>query len=64
MKKRWCGMFDQIGDLSIGLVFGIVLTLVSGSLIGLGVGSLLGIGFAVAPNLSKRRSRNDIPQAR
>ncbi|MCT4796044.1 hypothetical protein [Exiguobacterium alkaliphilum] len=57
-------MFDRIGDLSIGLVFGIVLTLLSGSLIGLGVGSLLGIGFAVAPNLSKRRSRNDIPQAR
>ncbi|MCT4783394.1 MULTISPECIES: hypothetical protein [Exiguobacterium] len=57
-------MFDRIGDISIGFMFGIVFMLLTDSMIGLVVGSLLGIGFAITPYLSNRRSRDDMPQVR
>lgn len=57
-------MFDRMGDVSIGLVFGIVLMLLFNSLWGLGVGVMLGIFFLVAPRSTNRRTRNYIPQAR
>ncbi|WP_214708539.1 hypothetical protein [Exiguobacterium sp. s52] len=51
-----------MGDVSIGLVFGIVLMFLFNSLWGLGVGVMLGFFFLVAPCSTNRRTRNYIPQ--
>lgn len=57
-------MFDRMGDVSIGLVFGIVLMLLFNSLWGLAGGVMLGIFFLVAPRSKNRRTRKYIPQPR
>lgn len=57
-------MFDRMGDVSIGLVFGIVLMFLFDSLWGLGVGVMLGIFFLIAPRSTNRRTRKYMPQTR
>ncbi|WP_201740016.1 hypothetical protein [Exiguobacterium sp. SH0S1] len=55
-------MFDRMGDVSIGLVFGIVLMLLFNNLWGLGVGVMLGLVFLVAPRSTNRRTKKYMPQ--
>ncbi|WP_156111539.1 hypothetical protein [Exiguobacterium sp. ZOR0005] len=50
-------MFDRIGNLSVGLVFGIVLMFLFDSSLGLVFGVVLGLGFVLAPSFRK----NDKP---
>lgn len=53
-------MFDRMGDVSIGLVFGIVLMFLFNSLWGLGVGVMLGLFFLVKPPYQKIYTANTL----
>ncbi|WP_445002509.1 hypothetical protein [Exiguobacterium alkaliphilum] len=46
-------MFDRIGNLCIGLIFGIALMFLFDSSLGLVFGIILGLGFVLAPSLRK-----------
>lgn len=51
-------MFDRVGNLCIGLVFGIALKLLFDNVWGLGVGVLLGTFFVIASsNLNRQLKR-------
>lgn len=48
-------MFDHIGLLSIGLVFGIILMFFFNSIIGLAIGTILGVSLMGANFIEQRR---------
>lgn len=51
--ERGSIMFDRIGNLCIGLIFGIVLMLLFDSSLGLVFGIILGLGFVIDLPLEK-----------